>query len=94
MSEDVRPDQRIREEAHEAVWDKYGSVMDMLLHLKATLEVSVNAIEEAEYLRLDRDYWKQQYFDSQNHAIKHAEAMNGLMLKAAINGAFDPKEKP
>jgi hypothetical protein len=67
--------------------------LDILEPLFDSLATAIQAIHEAAEARRDRDYWRDQYMDLQNSSLKHTEYMSGLMLKAAIDGAFAPREK-
>ena len=49
------------------------------------------ALREA---RLEAAYWRQKYHKLSGEAMDNAQQHTGLLLKAALAGAFNPKEEP
>ena len=60
------------------------AALDALLDLRVHLSVAIDAIQENEHLRKDRDYWQKMYNDSLSQSIKHSEAMMGNVLTAIL----------
>jgi len=82
---------REREAADQRTWDKHGATLDLLFSLREAIAVSIDAIEENERLRADRDYWKRQYDETIQSSIQHGEKMMGNLLNLAINCEIKPR---
>jgi hypothetical protein len=84
---------KMREQVEENAQERYGDTLQLLHGIKRAAEISIDAIMEAEWLRLDRDYWKRQYNESLDRSLKHTQEVTANVLKMALTCDMTNEEK-
>lgn len=84
--------EKMHDEAAAAAYAKFGAEMALLRDLGRELSLSGEAIVEREYLRLDRDYWKDKYLELLSGSIRHGEEMAANMVMLAMGKVAGPRQ--